>query len=137
MFALFSRRLRYITHATLGCVLVAALLCAQPSPVRAAGTVGDGTPASCTSQALANAITAGSGDITFACGAAPVTIVIMQPGGLLIPNGVNITMDGNHPIELSGGLAWRVLVVNGGASLTLKDIENIWIGDHNRLCLFY
>jgi hypothetical protein len=61
----------------------------------------------------------------------------MQPGGLLIPNGVNITMDGNHPIELSGGLAWRVLVVNGGASLTLKDIENIWIGDHNRLCLFY
>ncbi|HEX7394917.1 MAG TPA: choice-of-anchor Q domain-containing protein [Anaerolineaceae bacterium] len=123
MFALFSRRLRYITHATLGCVLVAALLCAQPSPVRAAGTVGDGTPASCTSLTLANAITAGSGEITFACGAAPFTIVITQPGGLVIPNGVNITMDGNHQIELSGGLAWRVFVVNGGGSLTLKNLS--------------
>ena len=123
MFALFFRRLMCITLAALGCAFVVTLLCAQPVPVGAAGTVGDGTPASCTSTALANAITAGSGDITFSCGAAPITIVITQTGGLVIPIGVQITMDGNHKIELSGGNAWRVFVVNFGGSLTLKNLS--------------
>jgi len=95
-------------------VFILALLCLQPAPVRAAGVVGDGTPASCTSAALVSAIAVGSGTIMFACGAAPVSIVITQPGGLVILNGVQIIIDGGSKVELSGGLAWRVFLVNGG-----------------------
>ncbi len=105
IFARSSRRLTCITLAALAGAFVVALLCAQAAPVRAAGTVGNGTAASCTSKALSDAIAAGSGNITFACSAAPVTIVITQPGGLIIPGGVQIRMDGNNKIELSGGLA--------------------------------
>lgn len=123
MFALSSLRLTCITLAALAGAFVVALLCAPAAPVRAAGTVGNDTAASCTSKALADAIAAGSGDITFACGAAPVTIVITQPGGLIIPGGVQITIDGNNKIESSGGLASRVFVVNGGGSLTLKNLS--------------
>jgi len=70
-----------------------ALFCAQPRPRLPRGMVGDGTAASCTSKAMASAIAAGSGNITFTCGAAPVTVVITQPGGLVIPNGVQPATD--------------------------------------------
>ena len=55
-----------------------------PSAVRGDGApdgtvkvVGDGTPASCTSQALATAVRSG-GVISFSCGPAPVTIVVAE-----------------------------------------------------------
>jgi len=52
----------------------------QNLPAKAAGTVGDGTPASCTEAALRAAV-AGGGLVNFDCGqsaAAPVTILLAQ-----------------------------------------------------------
>jgi predicted outer membrane repeat protein len=128
VFTLSSLRLAWITLAALAGAFVLALLWAPAVPVRSAptrpaGTVGNGTPGSCTSKALADALAAGSGTISFACGPAPVTILITQSGGLIIPGGVQVTLEGDHQIELSGGLAWRVFTVNGGASLTLRNLS--------------
>jgi len=94
-----SRRPSGLAFAVPGWALVAALLCIQAAPVRADVTVGTGTPA-----ALA-------------------VIAITKPGGLVIPSSVQITMDGNNKIELSGGLATRLLLVSSGGTLTLKNLS--------------
>ena len=123
MRAILSRPRMGIAFNALGRAFVVAVLCGQYAPAQAAGVVGTGTPASCTSAALASAIASGTGNITFACGAAPVTIVIATPGGLVVPSGVYIDMDGANKIELSGGLASRVFVVAAGGTLRLNNLS--------------
>jgi hypothetical protein len=67
--------------------------------------VGDGTPASCTEQALAAAVAQG-GIITFNCGAAEHTITLTAP--LAVPTTGDTTIDGGNKVVLSGGGTSRI-----------------------------
>ena len=99
--------------------VLAALLLGRALPARAAGTVGSGTPGSCTYSALV-AAAAGGGLVQFNCGFLPKTIVVTQTGGLLAPN--NLTLDGGGRIILSGADSNRLLTVLAGRAVTLTHI---------------
>ena len=73
--------------------------------------VGDGTPASCTSQALVDAVAAG-GVITFDCGPAPVTITLTETATVFNDTGPEIVIDGGGRVTLSGGGQRRILYMN-------------------------
>ena len=62
-------------HIRIIMVLLGIGMLLPAPPAHAAGVVGDGTPASCTRDALAAALASG-GEIRFNCGSAPVTIPI-------------------------------------------------------------
>jgi hypothetical protein len=78
--------------------------------------VGDGTAASCTGQALVNAVEQSPGVITFACGPDPVTIVV--PSTARIFNRVagrdvqRVVIDGGGKVTLSGGGVRRILYMS-------------------------
>ncbi|MBI5649822.1 MAG: hypothetical protein HZC40_05145 [Chloroflexi bacterium] len=95
------------------------------SPTQAGGIVGNGTPQSCTSQALANAMS-GGGLVTFNCGAAPAIIIITTPGGLTVGGGESVIIDGANKITLSGANNTRIFYVfsagNFLGNLTLQNI---------------
>jgi hypothetical protein len=87
-----------------------------PAAGRAADTsrpdrvVGRGTPASCTSAALAAAVGKG-GVVVFDCGPAPVTIRLTRT--LKVRNANRETvLDGGHRVTLSGGGRHRILYQN-------------------------
>jgi hypothetical protein len=73
-------------------------------------TVGNGTPASCTSAAVVAAVAAG-GIITFSCGAAPVTITMTATAKVRNANPRTV-LDGGNKVTLSGGGAHRILYQN-------------------------
>lgn len=87
------------------------------TPAAAAGTVGTGTPASCTEASLTAALSDG-GAITFNCGTAPHTIRITRT--------INITtatiINGGGTITLDGGNATRLFSVSSNGQLTLTAI---------------
>jgi predicted outer membrane repeat protein len=84
---------------------------------RAAGTVGTGTPGSCTEAALDAALT-GGGTVTFNCGG-PATILLTSAKDIL----QNTTINGGDVITLTGNLATRLFRVGAPAtSLTLSRI---------------
>ena len=86
---------------------------AEAQPVdtsRPARVIGDGTPAGCTSDAVVDAI-AGGGIITFACGPAPVTIVMERTAKVVNANG-DVVLDGGGLVTLSGGGERRILYLN-------------------------
>ena len=83
----------------------------------AAGTVGDGTPTSCTQAALQTALS-GGGAVTFNCGAAKVTILISPA----VTISQNTSIDGGGLITLSGNNTSQIFIVNSGASLGLTGI---------------
>ena len=68
--------------------------------------VGGGSPASCTEQALRDAVTKG-GIITFDCGPGDQTITVQSP--LAAPTDKDTTIDGGGKITLSGGASSRIL----------------------------
>lgn len=72
--------------------------------------MGDGTPASCTHDALASAIAAG-GTITFACGTGITTIEVAS--ALTLRTDVDTTIDGGGSIVLDAGQRDRILVFDG------------------------
>jgi hypothetical protein len=78
--------------------------------------VGDGTPASCTGQAFVDAVERAPGVITFACGAAPVTLTV--PSTARVFNRVGgrdvqrVVIDGGGKVTLSGGGVRRILYLN-------------------------
>lgn len=72
--------------------------------------VGTGTPASCTGQAVVNAVALG-GKIRFNCGASPVTITLGSTAKVF-NNRPDVTLDGGGLITLSGGGAVRILYQN-------------------------
>ncbi|MEV6514582.1 hypothetical protein AB0M37_02230 [Micromonospora chalcea] len=74
-------------------------------------TVGSGTPASCTSEAVVKAVAAG-GVITFDCGPAPVTITMKATAKVVNSHGPRIVLDGGGKITLSGGGKRRILYMN-------------------------
>lgn len=85
-------------------------------PAYAGGVVGSGTPGSCTEAALNTALS-GGGTVTFNCGAAPHTIPISVKTIV-----ANTTINGGGKITLDGQNAERLFVVNGGVTLTLRNI---------------
>jgi hypothetical protein len=102
------------------CFVIAVLLCLAPAwwllAAPAATVVGDGSPASCTAGALAAAVATG-GEITFACGQAPLTITT---GQLTIAGGQTVLIDGGALITLSGGNVNRLFRVQASGALTLR-----------------
>jgi hypothetical protein len=73
--------------------------------------IGDGTAASCTSQAVVSAVALG-GVITFSCGPAPVTIPMAATAKIKNATGPKIVLDGGGKITLSGGGKHRILYMN-------------------------
>jgi len=104
-------------------VLAAALL--HPTPVVAAGVVGNGSAASCTDAALDEAL-AGGGLATFDCGAGPVTITITSTKTIA----ADTTIDGGSAITISGGNSVGVFSVNTGVTFT---VQNLTIANGNGL----
>jgi len=85
--------------------------------------VGDGTPESCTSQAVVDAVAQG-GVITFDCGPDPKKIVLDQTAKIFNDKGPKIVIDGGGKITLSGGGKVRVLYMN------TCDQAQVWTTDH-------
>ena len=97
---------------------------AGPADVSAPTTIiGDGTPQSCTSSAVVQAI-AGGGVITFACGAEALTIELEETARIFNDTGPDIVIDGAGLITLSGGGQRRILYMN------TCDPELVWTTDH-------
>ena len=91
--------------------------CPVPLEARAEDTsnpdhvIGDGTPASCTSQAVVATIAQG-GVITFDCGPEPVTIVLQETAKIYNDTGPEIVIDGGGRVTLDGGGVRRILYMN-------------------------
>lgn len=84
----------------------------QPEPVTASSTViGDGTPASCTGDAVVAAVARG-GTITFDCGPDPVVIKLAQPATVINRADERIVIDGGGRVTLSGAGRTRILYMN-------------------------
>jgi hypothetical protein len=84
---------------------------AQPvSTAHPTRVIGNGTPASCTSQAVVAAVAAG-GIITFSCGPAPVTIT-MTATAKVVNTSQQVVLDGGGKVTLSGGGRLRILYQN-------------------------
>lgn len=94
--------------------------------------VGDGTPQSCTSDAVVDAV-AGGGVITFDCGPDPVTIELRETAKIVNDTGPEIVIDGGGKVALSGGGERRILYMN------TCDEDQVWTTamcqnqDHPRL----
>ncbi len=74
--------------------------------------VGDGTPDSCTGQAVVDAV-AGGGVITFDCGPDPVSITLTEPAKVVNDaDHPEVVIDGGGLITLSGGGTTRILYMN-------------------------
>ncbi|WP_437942710.1 right-handed parallel beta-helix repeat-containing protein [Sorangium sp. So ce341] len=89
--------------------------CDEPTPWALPASkkvVGDGTAASCTADALSQAVTAG-GHVTFNCGDSPVTIAISTP----IQVGAETVVDGEGKITLDGGGTSRIFIVTNKLSV--------------------
>jgi predicted outer membrane repeat protein len=90
-----------------------------PMPVPASGTVvGDGSAQSCTPSALKSAVARG-GHVTFACGAANVTIPVTT--AISVPR--TTVIDGGGKVTLAGGGANRILQVPNGTSLSVRSLR--------------
>jgi hypothetical protein len=73
--------------------------------------VGDGTPESCTGNAVIDAVAAG-GVITFDCGPDPITITLDSPAKVFNDASDQIVIDGGGLVTLSGGGSSRILYMN-------------------------
>lgn len=85
--------------------------------------VGDGSAASCTSEAVVAAV-AGGGVITFDCGEDPVTITLDETAKVFNDTGPEIVIDGGGLVTLSGGGERRILYMN------TCDENQVWTTSH-------
>jgi hypothetical protein len=85
--------------------------------------IGDGTPQSCTSEAVVNAVAQG-GIITFDCGPDPVTIVMEETAKVFNNTGPRIVIDGGGLVTLSGDKLRRILYMN------TCDSDQVWTTSH-------
>jgi hypothetical protein len=85
--------------------------------------IGNGTPQSCTSEAVVAAVVQG-GIITFNCGPAPVTIVLKQTAKVFNNTGPKIVIDGGGRVTLNGGGLNRLLYMN------TCDPAQVWTTSH-------
>jgi hypothetical protein len=84
--------------------------------------IGTGTPASCTSRAVVEAVAAG-GVITFDCGPDPVTIVMAETAKVVNTSPI-VVLDGRGLVTLSGAGQRRILYMN------TCDPAQIWTTPH-------
>ena len=102
--------------------------CAVPTAAQAVVStapdhvVGNGTAASCTSDAVVNAVAQG-GVTTFNCGADPVTIT-MTSTAKVFNDKPDVVLDGGGKVTLSGGGARRILYQN------TCDQAQVWTSAH-------
>ena len=96
--------------------------------------IGDGTPASCTSAAVVDAVARG-GIITFACGPAPVTITLDATAKVRNDTGPEIVLDGGGLVTLSGGGQRRILYMNTCDEAQVWTTSHCQDQDHPRLTL--
>jgi hypothetical protein len=85
--------------------------------------IGNGTPESCTCDAVVNAVAQG-GKITFNCGANHITIAMDKPAKVINNANTNIIIDGGGLITLSGMGKSRILYMN------TCDPNQVWTTDH-------
>lgn len=85
--------------------------------------IGNGTPQSCTSAAVVNAVAQG-GVITFDCGPNPHTIVMTSTARIFNDTGPEIVLDGGGRVTLSGGGTRRILYMN------TCDPDLVWTTSH-------
>jgi hypothetical protein len=91
--------------------------CAVPAEAQAEDVsnpttvIGNGTPASCTSRAVVDAVAAG-GIITFDCGADPIVIELDETAKVFNDKGPKIVIDGGGKVTLSGRGQHRILYMN-------------------------
>jgi hypothetical protein len=97
-------------------------------------TVGDGTPQSCTSQAVVDAVATG-GVITFACGPDPVTITLDETAKIRNDAGPEIVLDGGGLVTLSGGAQRRILYMNTCDEAQVWTTSHCQDQDHPRLTI--
>ncbi len=85
--------------------------------------IGDGTPASCTSEAVVAAVAQG-GIITFDCGPDPVVITMEETAKIVNNTGPEIVIDGGNLVTLNGAGQRRILYMN------TCDPDQVWTTDH-------
>ena len=85
--------------------------------------VGNGTPASCTSDAFVDAVAQG-GVITFDCGPDPVVITLDRTAKIFNDQDPDIVIDGGGKVTLSGGGRVRILYQN------TCDQTQVWTTSH-------
>jgi len=85
--------------------------------------IGDGTPESCTCDAVVEAVAQG-GKITFDCGPDPVVIKMDRPARVFNNAHPDIVIDGGGLVTLSGGGATRILYMN------TCDPDQVWTTSH-------
>ncbi|MBD1890185.1 right-handed parallel beta-helix repeat-containing protein [Coleofasciculus sp. FACHB-SPT9] len=93
-----------------------ALTISSHQKAEAAGTVGNGTAASCTEAALDTALV-GGGTVTFNCGSSPHTIVVKEK-----VLSANTVIDGRSVVTLSGNGTNRIFSTDSLVQLTLKNL---------------
>ncbi|WP_437967942.1 hypothetical protein WMF04_00985 [Sorangium sp. So ce260] len=114
--------------------------CDVPAEARAADTsspttvIGDGTPESCTSEAVVGAVAAG-GIITFDCGPDPITITLEETAKIFNDTGPEIVIDGGGLVTLSGGGQRRILYMNTCDEAQVWTTPNCDNQDHPRLTI--
>jgi len=98
---------------------------AQPVPAgRPDHVVGSGTPASCTSAAVVQAVAEG-GIITFSCGPDPVTITMTATAKIVNTHALTV-IDGGGRVTLSGGGHVRILYMNTCDKQQVWTTSNCW-----------
>ena len=85
--------------------------------------IGNGTPQSCTSQAVVDAVAQG-GVIVFDCGPDPVTIEMLETAKVFNDTGPEIVLDGRGKVTLSGRGQNRILYMN------TCDPAQVWTTPH-------
>ncbi len=94
--------------------------------------IGDGTPGSCTADAVVEGIAQG-GVITFACGPEPLVITLDRPAKIVNDTGPEIVIDGGGLVTLSGGGATRILYMNTCDEAQKYTTDHCDNQDHPRL----
>jgi len=94
--------------------------------------IGDGTPASCTSDAVVAAV-AGGGIITFDCGPDPITISMTETAKIFNDTGPRIVIDGGNKVTLSGAGAHRILYMNTCDQAQVFTTDHCQNQDHPQL----
>ncbi|WP_267127052.1 choice-of-anchor Q domain-containing protein [Xanthomonas sacchari] len=112
-----------MTAATAIAAVPAAPQCSVPQAWALPTTttvVGNGTQASCTASALASAVAQG-GYITFNCGAKPTSIAVDR--SIVIAAAAPTVIDGQGKITLDGRQSARILLVNAGSALSVRNLK--------------
>jgi len=103
----------------------------MPRHAYASGTVGSGSPATCTEAALNTALS-GGGAVVFNCGSAPHTITVTTTKTISSDTQIN----GGGLITISGGGNTQVFTVSSGKQLTITNLSVINGFNGGAVCIY-